>query len=97
LANNFLEALFPIISMDLKSAQRKILRICDIQMQKKKLKIGVIEKILVLFGTSRMKIFKKWLNQLKNFFNKHYYYYLLAGEFHQFAKITVTYCTLHCI
>jgi hypothetical protein len=32
--------------MDLKSAQRKILRICDTQMQKKKLKIGVIEKIL---------------------------------------------------
>jgi hypothetical protein len=41
------------------------------------------------FGKSRMQIRKKWLNQLKNFFNKHFWH-LFAGESHQVVKIPVT-------
>jgi hypothetical protein len=39
-----------------------------------------------------MQIRKKWLNQLKNLFNKHFKEYYLAsfaGESHQVVKITV--------
>ncbi len=42
-----------------------------------------------------MQIRKKWLNQLKNCFNKHInesYLHLFAGESHQVVKITVPYC-----
>jgi hypothetical protein len=44
-----------------------------------------------------MQILKKWLSQLKNFFNKHlkkYYLAFFAGESHQVVKITVTYSPL---
>jgi hypothetical protein len=34
-----------------------------------------------IFGNSRMQIRKKWLNQLKNFFNKHFKEYYLASFF----------------
>ncbi len=40
-----------------------------------------------------MPIRKKWLNQLKNFFNKHFkniIWHLFAGESYQVVKITVT-------
>ncbi len=43
-----------------------------------------------------MQIRKKWLNQLKNFFNKHFkdiIWHLFAGESYQVVKITVTYST----
>jgi carbohydrate-binding DOMON domain-containing protein len=42
-----------------------------------------------------MQIRKKWLNQLKNFFNKHFeniIWHLFAGESHQVVKIIVHYC-----
>jgi hypothetical protein len=41
-----------------------------------------------------MQIRKKWLNQLKNFFNKHFQniiWHLFANESHQVVKITVPY------
>jgi hypothetical protein len=41
-----------------------------------------------------MQIRKKWLHQLKNFFNKHLkniIWHPFAGESHQVVKITVTY------
>ncbi len=44
--------------------------------------------------TSRIQICKQWLNQLKNFFCKHFkniIWHLFAGESHQVVKITVTY------
>jgi hypothetical protein len=43
-----------------------------------------------------MQIRKKWLNQLKNLFKKHFKEYYLAsfsGESHQVVKITVPYFT----
>ncbi len=48
-----------------------------------------------IFGNMRMQIRKKWLNPLKNFFNKHFKEYYLAsfaGESPQVVKITVPYC-----
>jgi hypothetical protein len=35
--------------------------------------------ICLFFGNSRMQIRKKWLNQLKNFFYKHFKEYYLAS------------------
>ncbi len=53
--------------------QRKILRFLDTHILKNKLKnFGVMEYIWVFFGNSIMQIRKKWLNQLKNLFNKHF-------------------------
>ncbi len=77
--------------------QRKILRFLYSYF-KKEIKIfwGHGVHIWIFFGNSRMQIRKKWLNQLKNFFNKHckeYYLASFSGESHQVVKITVPYYT----
>ncbi len=48
--------------------------------------------IWVFFGNSIMKIRKKWLNQLKNFFNKHFKEYYLAS----FCLWIPSSCEKHC-
>ncbi len=48
--------------------------------------------IWVYFGNSRMQIDKKWLNQLKNFFNKHFKEYYLAS----FCWWIPSSCENHC-
>jgi hypothetical protein len=91
LANNFFWVLFFLWFSQIWN-QRKILRIFDSHLPKKKKKIfGVIVYIYEFFGTSRMEIRKKLLIQLKNFFNQqNITWHLFAGEFHQVVKITVT-------
>ena len=77
--------------------QRKILRFCDIHMLKKKEKIfRVIEwvHIWVFFGNSRIQIRKKWLNQLKNFYSKHFKEYYLASFCWWISSSYENHCTL---
>ncbi len=53
---------------------------------------SVEKNIRVFFGNSRMQIRKKWLNQLKNFFNKHCKQYYLAS----FCWWIPSSCENHC-
>ncbi len=87
-ANNFSMVIFSQLFQQMWN-QRKILRIFE---------YSYAEKQLNFFGghwvleSLRMQIHKKWLNQLKNVFNKHfkeYYLATFAGESHQVVKITV--------
>jgi hypothetical protein len=48
----------------------------------------------VFFGNSRMQIRKKWLNQLKNFFNKHFKEYYLASFCWWIPSSCENHCTL---
>ncbi len=52
---------------------------------------------MVFFGSSRMQIRKKWLNQLKNFFNKHFKEYYLASFCWWIPSSCENHCTLTCI
>ncbi len=47
-----------------------------------------------IFGNSRMQICKKWLNQLKNFFNKHFKEYYLASSCWWIPSSCENHCTL---
>ncbi len=50
--------------------------------------------IWVFFGNSRMQIRKKWLNQLKNFFSKHFKEYYLAFLCWSIPSSCENHCTL---
>ncbi len=50
--------------------------------------------IWVYVRTSRMQICKKWLNQLKNFFNKHFFEYYLASFCWWISSSCENHCTL---
>ena len=50
--------------------------------------------IWVYVRTSRMQIRKKWLNQLKNFFNKHFCEYYLASFCWWISSSCENHCTL---
>ncbi len=50
--------------------------------------------IWVYVRTSRMQIRKKWLNQLKNFFNKHFWEYYLASFCWWISSSCENHCTL---
>jgi hypothetical protein len=84
--------------------QRKILRFFETHMLKKKKKkfwghgvhIWVFLHIWVFFGNGRMQIRKKWLNQLKNFFNKHFKEYYLASFCWWIPSSYENQCTLLC-
>jgi hypothetical protein len=52
--------------------------------------------IWVYVRTSRMKIRKKWLNQLKNFFTKHFWEYYLASFWWWISSSCENHCTLVC-
>ncbi len=47
-----------------------------------------------IFGNNRMQIRKKWLNQLKNFFNKHFKEYYLASFCWWIPSSCENHCTL---
>ncbi len=74
--------------------QRKILRFLDTHMLKNKNKQfwGHGVHIWVFFGNNIMQIHKKWLNQLKNFFNKHFKEYSLES----FCWWIPSSCENHC-
>ncbi len=73
--------------------QRKILRLFWYSNAKKEIKnFGVMEYIIVFFGNSRMQNCKKWLNQLKNFFNKYFKECYLAS----FCWWIPSSCENHC-
>ncbi len=75
--------------------QRKILRILNTHMPKKKKKIwGHRVHIWVYVRTSRMQIRKKWLNQLKNFFYKRFWEYYLASFCWWISSSCENHCTL---
>ncbi len=77
--------------------QRKILQILNTRMSQKNKKIfGVNEYICiwVYVRTSRMQIRKKWLNQLKNFFNKHFWENYLAPFCWWISSSCENHCTL---
>ena len=76
--------------------QRKVLRFFLYSYVKKEIKIfwshGV--HIGVFFGNSRMQIRKKWLNQLKNIFYKHFIEYYLASFCWWIPSSCENHCTL---
>ncbi len=75
--------------------QHKILRFFDTHMLKTKKKFGGHGvHIWVFFGNSRMQIRKKWLKQLKNFFNKHFKEYYLAFFCWWIPSSCENHCTL---
>ncbi len=76
--------------------QRKILRILNTHMPNKNKKIfwGHWVHIWVYVRTSRMQIRKKWLNQMKNFFNKHFWEYYLASFCWWISSSCENHCTL---
>ncbi len=76
---------------DFETVERRILRVWNTRTKF----WGHWVHIWVDVRTSRMQISKKWINQLKNFFNKTFWEYYLAsfaGESHQVVKVAVTYC-----
>ncbi len=73
----------------------KVLRILILICQKRTKKFwGHWVPIWVYVRTSRMQIRKKWLNQLKNFFNKHFWEYYLASFCWWISSRCENYCTL---
>ncbi len=65
--------------------------------KERKIFLKSLSTFISIFGTSRMQIRKKWLNQLKAFLTKNFkniIWHLFAGESHQVVKITVTQCSL---
>jgi hypothetical protein len=75
--------------------QRKILRFLYSYVKKEIKKFwGHWVHIWVFFGNSRMQIRKKWLNWLKNDFNKHFKEYYLASFCWWIPSSCENHCTL---